>query len=298
MSDDITPQPDEEHSTPSDDAVETESASASEEVVAFIGEAMQALYEFGDVNEALTLLEEAAQLAPDDVMVHFSQGITHYMAGDYPAMIASLTKVIERDPENFISYSMRATAHLMMENSALALADLDIAIGLEPDNHDLLKQRAILHAINEDYAAALADVEQALMLAPEVGELYFFRADLHYKLGDQDAALTDVEKSIARDPREPAPRRLRAEIWLEQEKYEQSRAAFEELNQLEPGAEYVHVGMALARHALGEVEEAQKMWLLLINAIDAQYADPDWVADRLGWKGALVDRVRQLIATL
>lgn len=298
MPDHLTPQADDEPVILPDDTGDAEADSSHAEVVAYLGEAMEALYRYGDVEDASILLEKAAHIAPENALVHFSQGLTHYLARDFPAMLASLTKAVELDSESFQNYLMRAIAHMLMANHALALADMDAAIALKPDSHELLKQRAILYAITGDYAAALGDVDQALALAPDSGELHFFRADMLYKLGDHAAALVASEESITHDPREPEPRRLRAEIWLEQGLYEQARAAFEDLNQLEPGAEYIHVGVALARHGLGEVEKAQKMWRLLINAVNAQYTDAAWVVEHLGWEGALADMVHQFVAGL
>lgn len=298
MTDDITPTPAEEPTTSPEPPADEVNAPDEAEIAALIGEAMVTLRDYGDVEGALALLEEAVQLAPDHMMVHFSRGMAHYMAGNFPAMVASLTKAIELEPENVISYSMRATAHLMMEDSAAALADLDTAVGIQPDNYQLIKQRAILHSINKDYAAAMADVQLAITLAPDEGELYYFRADLHYKLDNPLAALADLEESITRDPREPMPRRLRAEIWLEQGEYEQALAALEHLQQLEPGAEYIHADMALVRYALGQHVAAQKMWRLLINAVDMHYADLEWAKERLDWPDPLVELARPLVSSL
>ncbi len=71
MSDDITPPPAEEPIDPQEQPAEDAAAPDDPEIAALIGEAMVALRDQGDVDGALALLEDAAQRAPGDMMVHF-----------------------------------------------------------------------------------------------------------------------------------------------------------------------------------------------------------------------------------
>jgi hypothetical protein len=56
-------------------------------------------------------------------------------------------------------------------------------------------------------------------------------------------------------------------------------------------------GFALTIHALGNVEEAKKLWQGMVD-IDRHYLDAKWVGEQMLWPEAMVNEADKLIKEL
>jgi tetratricopeptide (TPR) repeat protein len=79
--------------------------------------------------------------------------------------------------------------------------------------------------------------------------------------------------------------------------YQLALSDFQKSLDLRPGYYFALAGLAITYHALGQVEEARRLWNELI-AEDSRYRDAEWVKKELNWVDALVEEARKLIAKL
>lgn len=263
----------------------------------FMAEAREA-YENEEYETALRLIDQAAELLPGDFAARFARTMTHLAQQNVDAAMTDLNEWIEADPTVAYLYLLRSGTRAMQDDFDAALRDMNEAIRLEPGNDFYYYQRAQLYLDLDDLEMALKDAEEALRLAPEKATHYGLRSDVYYRIRRLDEAISDASRCIELDPQDGFACSWRAELYFERGEYEQALAAFEQANRLRPGAEDVHAGLAITCHALGRVEQAQKMWRLLIRAVDEQFADAEWVKEAFGWPDPLMEEVRKLIASL
>ncbi len=122
-----------------------------------------------------------------------------------------------------------------------------------------------MHAITEETTArAIADYTEAIRLYPQDAAAYYNnRGEVYFALKQYDQALDDFKKA----------------------------------NELMPGNKFALAGLAITHHAMGNVQEARRLWRVLIG-MDEQYRDVEWVKTELNWADPLVEEARKLIAGL
>ncbi|WP_119069087.1 toll/interleukin-1 receptor domain-containing protein [Aggregatilinea lenta] len=137
------------------------------------------------------------------------------------------------------------------------------AIALNPALAHAFNNRGVNRGTAGDLDGALADYSEAIRLSPDDGDYYYNRGEIRFVQGDYAGALED----------------------------------FRDSNALKPGFEYALMGLAVAHHALGNVEEAQRLWLVLI-AIDDGYVTVDHVREQLGPDETLITEAQKIIDSL
>ncbi len=66
---------------------------------------------------------------------------------------------------------------------------------------------------------------------------------------------------------------------------------------MQPAFDYALAGLAISHYALGQYDEAKRIWRALL-AQDQGYRDADWVGKTLNWAQPLIEAARKLIAEL
>ena len=120
----------------------------------------------GDYDHAVSLLERAAVLGPDDPMVHSNLGAALEKRGDF-----------ER-----------------------ALAAYDRALALRPKYPNALSNRAYTHFRRGDHARAIADCDRALALRPDFANAFLNRGHARAGLGDREGAARDFRAALDSSP--------------------------------------------------------------------------------------------------
>jgi tetratricopeptide (TPR) repeat protein len=92
----------------------------------------------GKLDEAATLLEEARQLAPDDLSVLTALGEVRTEQGQYQDAVAPLTEVVEREPGRAFPHFYLGVALRNIGRTEEALSQLATAVHLDPTNERYL----------------------------------------------------------------------------------------------------------------------------------------------------------------
>jgi tetratricopeptide (TPR) repeat protein len=207
--------------------------------------------------------------------------------------VADLARVIEQEPEKGDYYSFQALMYLLEDDQDAALTSIDGAVEADPDNPEHYAFRAM---VMDDRETALADHSRAIELAPDHPDYYLERAACYVDLENPAAALPDLDTFIELTPKNTVGWGARGDVHFRLGQYEQALADFERLYQLKPGAFYVHLRLAITKHALGRSEEAHKMWGVLLRAVNERFNNAEWVLEQFDMDDDMAEELHKLIA--
>lgn len=221
-----------------------------------------------------------------------------YKVGDFDYAIEVLGKALERQPEFALGYVLRGTCHAALEQWQDAVENFQQAVQLEPENVSSLVHMATMQNYLKQWDAALANFEKVLTMDAQNEMAFSGRAWTHYHQGRYEQSLTDYSEALRLKPEDAHSLSGRGEVLCVLGRYDEAMVDFQQANKIRPGAPDLHAVIALVRHMQGEVEDARRMWKLLIQAVDERYGDADWAGEELNWAPPLIDELRKLIAGL
>jgi tetratricopeptide (TPR) repeat protein len=178
-----------------------------------------------------------------------------------------------------------------------AIADYDEAIRLNPRFAMAYNNRGNMRYKKGDVAGAVGDYDQAIGLNPHQAQAYSNRGSGRATLGDLGGAIADFGEAIRLNPQEATVYSNRAEVYFASKQYERALADFKKANELRPAFNFALAGLAVTHHALGQVQEAKRLWQHLVGQ-DSRYLDAAWVKQEFNWMPPLVDEAKKLIAKL
>jgi len=91
-----------------------------------------AYYELGDLDQAITGLDQAIILKPDYASAYFNRGLAYHGKGDPARAIADFDQAIQLDPEFPEPHNGCGLSYSRMDDSDRAIADFTLAISLNP----------------------------------------------------------------------------------------------------------------------------------------------------------------------
>ncbi len=98
----------------------------------------ETLLQRGASAEALSQLEEAIRLTPNDTLLVIRAGEICYQMGDYKQARRWATEAINLDPSSADGWALSGSIYRAEENPRRALADFQRALGYRPEDPDLL----------------------------------------------------------------------------------------------------------------------------------------------------------------
>lgn len=98
----------------------------------------ETLLQRGASADALSQLEEAIRLTPNDTLLVIRAGEICYQMGDYESARRWATEAINIDPSSADSWALSGSIYRAEENPRRALADFQRALGYRPEDPDLL----------------------------------------------------------------------------------------------------------------------------------------------------------------
>ena len=175
----------------------------------------------GYYNAALELLNQAAELYPDNQFVFVNRGnVYNDYFRDYEAAINDYNKTLRLNDKFSWPYLNRAIALGRLKRWDEAIADYGRAIDLDQNYASAYNGRAWANCQIGNYEAALSDADRALELKPNEANFYDTRAEAYAGLKRYEEALADMEKAI----------RLLPEGWLYHNRGKIYRAMGDETN--------------------------------------------------------------------
>ena len=120
-----------------------------------------------DYNQAITHLDEAIQLYPEDTFYFMSRGDVKDALGKHDDAIDDYNKAIKLDPENILAYNARAHTKNHIEDYKGAKDDYSIILKIDPNNVEAYTARGNINLKLKNYQAAYEDFTEAIRLYPK-----------------------------------------------------------------------------------------------------------------------------------
>lgn len=195
-------------------------------------------------QKALTYLERALELDPEDVETHYYLGVTYTNLEEWEPAIEHLLKVL-RSPLTFVHNRhvllLLGYIYIRKEDFLTALGYLERVLEKEPENSQALGQAAYCHycmgdlkkaaelyrklcqvepedynahnglayvlaELEEDLDTALEEAQKAWKLAPERASVLDTLGWVHFKRGEIEEAYNYLRKAFEKNPDEPVIR--------------------------------------------------------------------------------------------
>ena len=164
-------------------------------------EEAEALINRGDYKVALKLLNQAAELYPDNQFVFVNRGnIYNNNLRDYEAAIADYNKTIELNDKFSWSYHNRAIAYGRLKRWDEAIADYGRALDLDQNYASAYNGRAWSYCQIGKFEEALLDANKALKLKPNEANFFDTRASAYSGLKRYEEAIADLNTAIKLSP--------------------------------------------------------------------------------------------------
>lgn len=185
-----------------------------------------------DVEAALTLIERAQALEPENAEVYRAYGYAYEVLPDTLKAIENYDQAIALDPQNILSYTGRGHTHVLNGNLAQALEDYQKAAALDVngDVYEIYEGLCQLESSNSEYYDAA--VEHCSIITDATGEVSpVVRSNAHQMLstvllaeGDVDGAEAELLAAKALTPEDSNLYVSLANIAIAHENFEEVKA--------------------------------------------------------------------------
>ena len=187
-----------------------------------------------DMGQATNLIQEAASLAPDSILVQLAQARLQLATRDFSKVRATLDAVLENASDNASAWSLmgelerfegnlgasevaftkavdnnqtpfldvlkRAEVRIQLKKYEAAQKDLDVVLKQSP-NHPLANfSQGQIHLANKNIDEAIASFGKSALVQPDFAPVLFALATTHYQKGNFAQSEQYAYKDLAQDP--------------------------------------------------------------------------------------------------
>ena len=153
-------------------------------------------YAAGDLDGAISDLNEAIRLQPDFAEAWGNRGSAKSEKGDHDGAIADLNEAIRMQPNLAVAWDNRGSAKNRQGDHDGAIADLNEGIRLRPDVAEAWGNRGNAKLAKGDHDGAIADYNEVIRLRPGDAIAWSNRGSAKSRKGDLDGAIADYDEAI------------------------------------------------------------------------------------------------------
>lgn len=157
--------------------------------------------EKGRIDEAIALIREGIEIAPDNTDLLLELGIIYDRQGKTAEAIEQMKRVIALDAEqpdalNYLGYTYADKGILLDEAEAM----IRKALAKKPDNGYILDSLGWVYYKKGLYEQALVELQKAIALIPDDPVILEHLGDIHVKLKQPDKALDYYRRALSAKP--------------------------------------------------------------------------------------------------
>jgi len=154
-------------------------------------------WERNDLETALNTVSEGIEAAPEAATLYFIRGELLSDMAQYEDALTNLDEAIRLQPDDFPDfYRSRGTVNIQLGNLDDALNDFTKLLEINPDDVAAHNDRALIYVQQENYEAALLDLDAAIRLEDSIAGLYLQRGFVNAQLSNQAEAANDYFQYI------------------------------------------------------------------------------------------------------
>jgi tetratricopeptide (TPR) repeat protein len=208
----------------------------------------------GDNDGALTALNRAISMKPDDEFSLYERGLAWLHRRNYDQAIADFTAVIRIKPETWGAYAVRGEALAGKGDLSHSLSDYNDALRLHPGEPATFFGRGQTYALMRDVPHAVADFTEALRTQPSNEAFLYARCTVRAAGGvELGLALADCNHALQGHPNDANLLDARGFVYFRAGRFDEAIADDTEALRLDPrhaSSLYVR-GLAEARSGQG-----------------------------------------------
>ncbi|MGK7918606.1 MAG: tetratricopeptide repeat protein [Trichodesmium sp.] len=152
-------------------------------------------FEKGDRQGAITDLNWALQVDPEDAQAYCCRGIIHYKQGNNLKAISDFNQALTYNAQDTLAYRNRGMVRSQMGDFKGAIADFDAALKIEPNNSLIYVTRGNVYREMGAYQEAISDYEQALKINPHEAKAFYHRGIIYSRLEEMKKAIDDYQNA-------------------------------------------------------------------------------------------------------
>lgn len=135
--------------------------------------------EAGNIEKAISILEECETLDPENYNYPYEIAYAHYLNKDYKSASKVLKNVIKQYDENDRVWQMLGNTYDMQGNPKKAIKTYDEGLERFPNSGILYLERGNMEMVEKEYNAALNYYEQGIMAEPQFPSNYYWAGKLY-----------------------------------------------------------------------------------------------------------------------
>lgn len=179
-----------------------------------------------NVEEAISQMEEAVGLNPDNIWYGFFLSELYQYAGKYSDAIKIYDRIIQEDPNNLDNYYQLAALYLSAGKYSDAIRIYDQIESKTGITEEISLQKQKIHLLQKDFQDAEEEMKRLIAAYPNETRYMAILAELYMSANQQDKAYQLYQQILAADPEDPYIHMTLADFYRKQGKKDK---AFEEL---------------------------------------------------------------------
>lgn len=169
----------------------------------------RAYLESGEYEEAIGVLEAAAEEVSGDSDIYFLLGQAYNQSGELSKAVDAFQKVLELDPESAPAHHNLGVTYYQLQDLSSAVEEFETALEIDPDDPDTHYQLGATYltlALSgtdlmaspdpELFEQATAEFESALGLRENMPEALIGLGNVYLQQGDYDTAIEMLQQAI------------------------------------------------------------------------------------------------------
>ncbi len=152
------------------------------------------------LSKALSVLNDAKKIAPEDPAVYNLEGLIREAMGDHARAIQAFKKAVELDPKNARAHYNLALAYLSQGKLDEAIAALEEAVKAAPENSYLRARLGALLAVKGELDRAEEVLTEAVRMDPKNSLAWDYLGQVRLKKGDYAGAIAALKKAVELAP--------------------------------------------------------------------------------------------------
>ena len=227
----------------------------------------------GEVEDAISDLNKAIKLNPENAVTYFSRGKAYFKKGDPEKAISDYDKAIELNPGYTDVYFSRGYYYQTIGEYGKAISDYNKVISIRPRNAHAYNYRGSAYFIKEEYQKAFTDFNKAIELNPGFAAAYQNRGSVYYRMGKQHKAIFDYNRSITLNPNLAASYQDRGSIYFNQDRFDEAISDYCKALELNPEDPVTYNNRGIAYFAREQYQKAFDDFNKVIE-LNPGYVDP------------------------
>jgi tetratricopeptide (TPR) repeat protein len=262
----------------------------------------------GEFKEAIDHYTRLLKLPINKAMLYVRRAALRSAVGDVDGAIEDYTAAMKHYPrEDATLYALRSALYLGKREFELAMADSNKLLELAPESEIGYANRAAARMFLGDVEGAIRDCDAGLEkknTASGKALLYNNRGTAYRLSGEYSEAMSNynLAMSAALSPQEkkvihPSITTNQGLIYYLQKDFENARVYFQQAINTNPAFNKALVSLAAARYKLGQLADAQKLWLDVLKE-EPRYRDSQYLQKELNLPVEMMIDVSDLMESM